>query len=243
MATKLSFMTEGGQRLKTIRQQVLQTAQPGVNLLDLEKLAQKLIKEINAIPNFAQVDNYGYATCLMINDEYVHSKPKKYRLKKNDLLTLDIGILWHDWHLDSADTIIIGSNNAKLEKFLQVGKKALPKAIAVAKPGNRVGHISQVIQTEIESAGYFPVHQYTGHGIGRRLHQPPNIPCWLDADPKNTPLLKVNQTLAIEVMYAQGTSQVKIDADGWTARTADGSLSAQFEHTIYLTKNGPKILT
>lgn len=242
-------MTEGGQHLKTIRQQVLQAAQPGVNLLDLEKLAKALIKKPGATANFANVDNYGHATCLMVNDEYVHSKPKEYRLKKNDLLTLDIGILWHDWHLDSADTIIIDTRDPgarvkpKLQKFLDIGKKTLLKAIAVAKPGNRVGHISQVIQTEIESAGYFPVHQYTGHGIGRRLHQPPNIPCWLDTDLKNTPLLKANQTLAIEVMYAQGTSKVKIDADGWTARTADGSLSAQFEHTVYLTKNGPKILT
>jgi methionyl aminopeptidase len=176
----------------------------------------------------------------MVNDEVVHCRPRHYQVKEGDLITVDVGLEWHGWQLDTADSVLAGRPD---DKFIETGRQALNKAISVAKPGNRVGDISEIIQGIVTKAGFSPVRQYCGHGIGKQIHEEPQIPCFLESPVVSTPLIKAGMSLAVEVMMNEGGYQVVLDKDGWRSRTADGSRSAQFEHSILVTANGPKILT
>lgn len=233
-------MREGGQHLGRIRRHLMSLLSPDFDLFRIEEEAQKQIRAIGAVPNFAEVDHYGFATCLMINDEVVHVKPRHRNLKKGDLVTIDVGLKWRGWHLDTADSILVGEGD---DRFVASGRIALKKAIAKAAPGNHIGDISRAMQRIIESNGYSPVQKYCGHGIGRSIHEEPQIFCFLDQPIEETMLLKEGMTIAVEVMMNEGGSDVVIERDGWYSHTADGSRSAQFEHTVLITKNGPEILT
>jgi methionyl aminopeptidase len=213
---------------------------PGSDLFEIETSARKLIADSGAIPNFVFVDNYGFATCLMVNDEVVHCRPRHYLIKEGDLITVDVGLEWHGWQLDTADSILAGRPD---DKFVETGRQALKKAILAAKPGNRVGDISKVIQEILTKEGFSPVRQYCGHGLGRQIHEDPQIPCFLESPVSKTPLIKAGMALAVEVMMNEGGYKVVLDKDGWRSRTADGSRSAQFEHSILVTDHGPRILT
>jgi methionyl aminopeptidase len=213
---------------------------PGVDLFEIETSARKLIASAGAIPNFAFVDKYGFATCLMVNDEVVHCRPRHYLIVDGDLVTVDVGLEWHGWQLDTADSVLAGRPD---DKFIETGRQALNKAIIAARPGNRVGSISKIIQETLEKNGYSAVRQYCGHGLGRQIHEEPQIPCFLDGPVANTPLIRPGMALAIEVMMNEGGYKVVLDKDGWRSRTADGSRSAQFEHLVLVTTSGPKILT
>jgi methionyl aminopeptidase len=213
---------------------------PGVDLFEIETSARKLIASAGAIPNFAFVDKYGFATCLMVNDEVVHCRPRHYLIVDGDLVTVDVGLEWHGWQLDTADSVLAGRPD---DKFIETGRQALNKAIIAARPGNRVGSISKIIQETLEKNGYSAVRQYCGHGLGRQIHEEPQIPCFLDGPVANTPLIKPGMALAVEVMMNEGGYKVVLDKDSWRSRTADGSRSAQFEHSILVSEKGPKILT
>lgn len=236
----ISAMREGGGHIGRIRRQLLSLLSPGFDLLKIEGEAQKQIRAIGATPNFSEVKGYGFATCLMVNDEVVHGKPCHKILKAGDLVTIDIGLKWQGWHLDTADSILVGQKD---DRFVGTGRIALNKAIAQATPGNRIGHISQMMQKIIESNGYSPVRKYCGHGIGRSLHEEPQIFCFLDGKVEETMVLREGMTIAVEVMMNEGGSDVVIEPDGWHSHTADGSRSAQFEHTVLITNGAPEILT
>lgn len=223
-----------------IRRQLIGMVKPGLDLFEIETSARKLITSAGAIPNFAFVDKYGFATCLMVNDEVVHCRPRHYRIADGDLVTVDVGLEWHGWQLDTADSVLAGRPD---DKFIETGRQALNKAIIAARPGNRVGSISKIIQETLEKNGYSAVRQYCGHGLGRQIHEEPQIPCFLDGGIANTPLIKPGMALAVEVMMNEGGYKVVLDKDGWRSRTADGSRSAQFEHSVLVTDDGPKILT
>ena len=240
METRGDSFYKGGSILGNIRRQLIGMVKPGLDLFEIEITARKLIAEAGAIPNFAFVDNYGFATCLMVNDEVVHCHPRHYRVVEGNLITVDIGLEWHGWQLDTADSIIAGRPD---DKFVSAGRQALKRAIAAARPGNRVGNISKIIQEILTKNGFAPVRQYCGHGIGRKIHEDPQIPCFLEDPIAKTPLIKAGMALAVEVMMNEGGYKVILDKDGWRARTADGSRSAQFEHSILVTDRGPKILT
>ena len=240
MKTRDDSLYEGGRILGNIRRQLIGMVKPGLDLFEIETSARKLITAAGAIPNFAFVDKYGFASCLMVNDEVVHCRPRHYRITDGDLITVDVGLEWHGWQLDTADSLLAGRPD---DKFIETGRRALKKAVMAAKSGNRIGNISKIIQEILTKNGFSPVRQYCGHGIGRQIHEDPQIPCFLDGPVINTPLIKPGMALAIEVMMNEGGYKVMVEKDGWRSKTADGYRSAQFEHSILVTDRGPKILT
>lgn len=240
---KREAMREGGRRLGAILQQLLAMAKPGVSLLDIEKEAQTLIRAAGGTPSFQTVSGYTWATCLCVNEVVVHGVPSAQVLQDTDMITVDVGLLYKGFHTDTAWTKIF-KKDAKKEQFLRVGEKALWDAVAQARPGNRIGHISRAIQKNIESAGYSVMRTLIGHGVGKTLHEDPQVPGRLIGDIARTPLLTPGLTIAIEVIYAMGKSAVVYDApDGWSIATRDHSLSAVFEHTVEITRDGPLVLT
>jgi methionyl aminopeptidase len=248
---EIKVMREGGQKLGVILHTLMGFAQIGVSLMEIELKAQELIKLAGGTPSFMTVEDYKWATCLCINDDVVHGIPTQYKLIAGDVLTIDIGMIFKGFHSDTADSKIIvqADTSSDIEyknkaTFLSVGRLALDKAIGQAKAGNRVGQISQTIQNIIEGAGYSIVKSLVGHGVGRKLHEDPQIPGFLRGNIESTPLLKSDMTIAIEIIYAQGKGAVIYkNEDGWTIATADGSLSAVFEHSIAITDGPALVLT
>jgi methionyl aminopeptidase len=209
--------------------------------MELDRLAERLIKEAGGKPSFKTVDGYKWSTCICVNDCIVHGAPNSYILKKGDIVSIDVGMYFKGFHTDTASSVIVANKD---DEFLTAGKKALEKAISKARAGNRIGDISLAIQKEIEGAGFSVVRSLVGHGISKQLHEDPQIPCFLEGKIKDTKKLKNGMTIAVEVIYMEGGAMVKVDKkDGWSIRTKDGSRSAMFEHTIAITDKDPLILT
>ena len=246
---KLVAMREGGKKLAGILEELLDAAEPGTSLRTIDNLAEKLIAREGGTPSFKTVKGYHWATCLCVNEAVVHGVPSDVLLTEGDMLTIDVGLLYKGFHTDTAWTKIVTSNETKVTsdkiRFLHTGEEALTKAITQAREGNHVGDISRVIQTTIEGAGYHIVHSLVGHGVGKKLHEEPQIPGFLKkGELAKTPELHAGMTLAIEVIYARGSGGVTYEsADGWTIKTSDKSDSAVFEHTITVTSDNPVILT
>lgn len=243
-------MKEGGKKLGIILEKLLAYLQPSVSLLEIEDLANRLINQDGGEASFRTVSGYKWATCLCVNEAVVHGVPNAYILQEGDILTIDVGFLFKGFHTDTAWTKIVHSKtsqeqNKLKELFLKIGEEALWKAIDQAKVGNRIGHISHAIQDVVERVGgYKIVRTLVGHGIGKSLHEAPQVPGVPKGTIDSTPLLEKGMTIAIEVIYAMGKSDVVYNnQDGWTISTRDKSLSAVFEHTIAITENGPLILT
>lgn len=242
---EIEVMKKGGQRLRTVVKALLNKIEAGMTTKEVDLLAEKLIKEQGGEPSFKKVDNYFWSTCLPINEQVVHTPPMERELKVSDVLTLDIGMYFEGYHTDFATSFVIG-NKANIEtvKFLEVGKKTLQKAINQARVGKRLGHISEAIQTGIEGAGYHVMRELTGHGIGKELHEDPYVFGYLDRPIDKTSLIKPGLTIAVEVIYAKGTENIKYEkGNDWSIVSADRSLTACFEHTIAITEKGTLILT
>jgi len=237
---EIKLMGEGGERLFRVMDSLLKRVELGVKLSELDRLAEALIKKEGGKPSFKIVPDYHWATCININQGVVHGIPTDYQVKKGDLVSLDIGMFYQGLHTDMARTIKAGGGESK---FLKAGTTALKKAIQKGKAGNYVGHISQAIEREIKKFGFNPVWALIGHGVGRKLHEAPQIPCFLGGKVEETPELKPGMTLAIEVIYAEGNPAVVLVKDGWTVKTRDGSLAGLFEDTILVTETQPLILT
>lgn len=249
---EIETVRQGGKILAEILEKIKKEVKPGVATIELDKFGEKLITQAGGDTSFKMVRDYQWTTCMCVNEVVVHGIPDKYNLKEGDLLGIDIGILYKGFHSDMAETVIVpavakasaGKQNEEKENFLEVGKEALAKAVGQAKVGNRVGHISQAIQKTLEAAGFSPVRALVGHGIGRKLHEEPSVPCLLRGNIEETPRLEEGMMLAIEVIYNQGSPEVVYkNNDGWTIRTADGKLSGLFEKTIAILSTGPEILT
>jgi methionyl aminopeptidase len=246
---KISSMTEGGKKLGAILEELFHQASVGVSLLDIEIAAKHLIQKAGGTPSFVTVPGYKWATCLCVNDEVVHGIPKRYILQDGDVLTIDIGMLYKGYHTDTAWTRVIRAKtdsvvDKKIREFLSTGEKALWEAVQTVRVGNRVGHISGIIQHIIESAGFHVVKSLVGHGVGKQLHEPPQIPGYVRGSINRTTALTEGLTIAIEVIYSSGNGNIWTDyKDGWTIRTKDKSLSAVFEHTVVVLKNGSMVLT
>lgn len=237
-------MTEGGAMLGGILQDLLDMAQPGVALQDIESLAQKRIREAGGTPSFMTVEGYKWATCLCVNDVIVHGIPTERILKEGDVCTIDVGMVYEGFHTDTAWTKVVQGTqkavNGELQTFLDIGKQALREAISQARVGNRVGHISKAIQNTIEGAGYGVVKTLVGHGVGEQLHMPPQIPGILKGPIEKTPEITDGMGLAIEVIYSLGNPAVwYVNDDGWSIATRDGSVSAVFEQTILVRHGSP----
>ena len=245
---QVKIMQHGGHILATVLGEVMKAAVPGVTELELDNLAEKRIRELGGEPGFMKVSGYHHTTCFSTNDVVVHGIPSQYVLKEGDIVGIDCGVYYKGFHTDMSESKRVSNGGTKkkdaVDIFLEVGKVALNEAIQQAVVGNRIGHISQTIQRIVEKeAGYSVVRSLIGHGVGRELHEAPEVPGYLTGKIERTPLLKEGMTIAVEVIYNMGTPEVMIDSDRWTIRTQDGSLSGLYERTIAITKDGPLMLT
>jgi methionyl aminopeptidase len=242
---EIETMRQGGIILRKVYKDLLKIVKPGIKTLDIDNEAQRLIKLNGAEVSFNKVPGYKWATCLTINEQVVHTPPSKRVLKDGDVLTIDIGVFYKGFHVDFSDTFIVGVNKDKsTQKFLDVGRTTLQKAISIVGDDVHIGEISALIEEEIESAGYHVMYELTGHGVGHELHEDPMIPGYLDKPIRKTTKLKNNMVVAIEVIYSMGTHSIaEEEGNDWSIVTEDGSLSACFEHTVAISENKPFILT
>lgn len=215
--------------------------EPGVKTSVLDYFANESTRLHRAKPAFLGYKGYPYTICASVNDQVVHGFPNDEPLEEGDILTIDFGVLYNGWYGDAAFTVGVGKIFMPAAKLIQTTKECLDKAIEEAAPGNRLGDISHTIQTHAEKAGYSPIRAYVGHGIGRELHEQPKIPNYGEA--KEGIMLKEGMVLAMEPIVAAGGYEIVYPDGKWDARTKDGSLVAQFEHTVVITNNGPVILT
>jgi methionyl aminopeptidase len=214
---------------------------PGVRTRDLDRFAEELAEKRGAKPAFKGYRGYPHALCISVNEVVVHGMPSDRVLEEGDIVGLDFGIYYQGFFGDSAVTLPVGKLNEKASRLIQVTEKSLYAGIEKAKSGNRLGDISAAIQATVEDAGYSIVRDFVGHGIGRNLHEEPQIP---NFGQKGRGIeLKSGMILAIEPMVNEGQYKIKILPDGWTVVTKDGSLSAHFEHSVAITDNGPDILS
>ncbi len=216
-------------------------SQPGVTSLELDRFAEAFLLERGARPAFKGYRGYPFALCTSVNEEVVHGLPSDRQLREGDILSLDLGAIVDGYYGDAAITVPIGEISAEAKRLLRVTLEALHSGIAAAVPGHHVTDISHVIQSHVESHGFSVVRIFVGHGIGKALHEEPQIPNF--GPPGRGPVLKPGMVLAIEPMVNAGTHEVAVLKDSWTAVSRDGSLSAHFEHTVAITEKGPEILT
>jgi methionyl aminopeptidase len=214
---------------------------PGVTTRDLDELAEEHIRSQGGVPTFKGYHGFPASICTSPNSMVVHGIPGAYRIEEGDLISVDVGVTLKGFVADSAHTFALGEIDDETQRLLDVGQAALEAGIAEARAGRHIGDISAAVQTTTEEAGFSVVKSLVGHGIGRAMHEEPQIPNW--GDPGRGPLLAPGMTLAIEPMINAGGADVVMAEDRWSISTADGSLSAHFEHTVAVTESGPRILT
>jgi len=236
--SKLGSMKAGGEINRRVMEELFVAARPGVSLKELDALAEKLIREKGGLPSFKGFGGFPASICTNIGNTLIHGIPTSHKLKKGDLLTIDQGVFFEGFHTDHASTALVGGGKIA---FLEAGVATLKKAISKAVTGNRVGDISFAIQSTIKKAGYFVVRDYVGHGVGEKLHENPQIPCF--GKPNTGPKLFNGQTLAIEIMYLDQKSPLDILEDNWTIWAKGAKLAALFEKTIMVRRNSPLVLT
>lgn len=219
-----------------------EAVKPGVSTKEIDKIAYSFIKKHGATPNFLNYGGFPATACISINDEVIHGIPKADRiLKEGDIVSIDLGASKNGYNGDNAATFAVGTCSPEAKRLMDTTRESLYKGIEQAVPGNRIGDISNAVQTYCEERGFGVVRDYVGHGVGTKLHEEPSVPNFGHAG-RGIRLLP-GMTLAIEPMINLGTYKVKQLSDGWTVKTADGKYSAHFEHTIAITQNGPVILT
>jgi len=243
---QIEIMRHGGKILSEVLWEVMKSIKPGVTEIEVEEMADRLITEKGGEAAFKRVKGYKYATCISTNNVVVHGIPASYKLKDGDVIGVDCGVFYKDYNTDMSHSVRVGgSKGDEIDKFLEVGQKALDEAIKQAILGNRIGNISKTIQDIVEKEnGYSIVRSLIGHGVGKKLHEDPEVPGFLHGKIEKTPVLKLGMTIAIEIIYNMGGPEVAFyNKDGWTIGTSDGSLSGLYERTIAITENGPEVLT
>jgi methionyl aminopeptidase len=236
-------MRKAGRIVAGTIQRVLASVRAGVTTADLDRVAEAYIVEAGAVPSFKGYKGFPASICVSIDNEIVHGIPSPKRVvKEGSLLSLDFGAIWEGFHGDSAVTVIVGEPpSSEVEKLVRVTEDALSAGIAQIRPGGRLSDISNAVQQVAEGAGFQVVREYVGHGIGRSMHEDPQIPNY--GPPGRGPELKPGLVIAVEPMVNLGGWETRVLADDWTVVTADGSLSAHFEHTIAITEDGHEVLT
>ncbi len=240
-ASELDAMRRVNQMTARVRDALADHVQPGITTLELGNLAKKMIREMGGTNAFYGYHGFPGQVCVSVNDEVVHGIPGRRIIKEGDLVSIDTGVSFGGFIGDTAITAVAGKIDDEKQRLLNVTKAALAAGIAQAVEGNRVGDISHAIQTLVEKAGFSIVRDFVGHGIGRELHEDPQIPNF--GKPKRGPKLKAGMTLSIEPMVNMGNKKVRVLDDKWTVVTKDGLPSAHFEHTVAVTKTAPEILT
>ena len=238
---EIAIMREGNRILALLFEHLGPLVQPGITTAELDKEAELFIRSYNAVPAFKGYRGYPATLCTSVNNEVIHGIPSARRLEKGDIVSIDVGALHEGFYSDSARTFAVGEVSKNAQRLMEVTEKSLYEGIDRAVAGNHLYDISAAIQKVVESAGFHVVREFVGHGIGKGLHEDPQVPNF--GRKGSGPVLQEGMTLAIEPMVNEGTWKVAILNDGWTAVTADRSLSAHFEHSIAITANGPLILS
>ncbi len=238
---ELEKMKKAGAVAGTVLHEVGKQVKPGVTTKDLDVLAEKLLRKAGAKPTFLGYRGYPASICVSINEEVVHGIPGDRVIKAGDVVSIDIGATVDGFVGDTAYTFLAEPVSEKARKLVERTKESLDAAIAVMKPGNRLGDVGAAVQKLVEADGYGVVREFVGHGIGRQMHEAPAVPNY--GSPGSGMRLEPGLVLAIEPMVTAGRYEVKILSDGWTVVTKDGSLAAHFEHTVAVTENGPVVLT
>jgi methionyl aminopeptidase len=239
---EIAVMRVAGSIVAAVLEELRRIIRPGISLNQLDRRAEELTESFGAIPAFKGYNGFPASLCTSVNEEVVHGIPGNRTLKSGDIIGLDFGVIYQDFYADSAITVPVGDISVEIEKLLQVTKEALFKGIDKARNGNRLYDISRAIQEHVENNGFSVVRDFVGHGIGRKMHESPQIPNFVGND--YNPKLKPGMTLAIEPMVNEGGYEVEVDfKDNWTVRTNDRKFSAHFEHTVAITDGEPDILT
>lgn len=239
--TELGFMREAGRIVAETHRLIAKSIEPGITTGELDQIADKFIRSQHAVPSFKGYNGFPYSICASVNEELVHGFPGKRKLNEGDIITLDIGAEFRGFHGDSAWTYPVGQISEEAQRLLDVTEGSLYAGLALVKPDVRLYTISHAIQQFIEDAGFSVVREYVGHGIGKDLHEEPQIPNY--GSPDRGPRLKPGMVLAIEPMVNAGKRYVRTLEDNWTVVTVDGSLCAHFEHTVAVTPDGLEIFT
>ena len=238
---EIEILRQAGKKLSLILKALSRSLKSGITTEQVDAIAEKLIASHGAQPAFKGYRGFPGCICISVNQEVVHGIPGEKVINEGDLVKLDVGIIYKNYYADTALTVGVGKINAQLQNLLDVTKESLYKGIAQARVNNHLSDISHAVQTYAESNNFSIVRDFVGHGIGRSLHEEPEIPNF--GPPHCGPVLTAGMVLAIEPMVNVGTWQTKILNDGWTVVTIDGKPSAHFEHTVAITNSGPEILT
>jgi len=234
-------MARAGKLLRSCLDMLGRAIEPGITTKELDRLAEKCIRENGGVPTFKGYRGFPGSICASPNDMVVHGIPGKVRLREGDILGIDVGVTLEGYIADAAETFPVGEIADETCRLLKVTKEALMLGIEQCVIGNRVGDISHAVQTHAEANGFSVVESMVGHGIGRDMHEDPQVPNF--GPPGQGPELREGMVLAIEPMVNMGSHEIEMGDDGWAIYTRDGSLSAHFEHTVAITKQGPRILT
>jgi len=238
---EIELIAQSCHLVSRVHQQLAHHIRPGVKTIVLDRIAETYIKDQGALPGFKNYRGFPYTLCISVNDEVVHGFPSTREIKEGDVVSIDCGVILNGFYGDQAYTYAINPVAPEVRKLLLVTKQCLDFGIAEAKPGNRIGHISSAIQVHAEAAGFGVVERLVGHGLGRNLHEDPEVP---NFGKKNSGhVIKEGLVIAIEPMINLGTKKVTWDKDGWTVRSKDHKVSAHYEHTLAIGAAGPNVLT
>lgn len=239
---EIALMRRGGHILAEVVERLRGAVKPGMSTLEIDEDVEEFIRGRGAKPAFKGYRGFPATVCISINEEVVHGIPSAHRrVKEGDIVGLDLGCIVEGYYADCAFTLPIGEVPARVQELLDATRQSLEAGIVECRPGRRLSDVSHAIQQHVEARGFSVVRAFVGHGIGRALHEEPQVPNF--GDPGRGPQLKPGMVLAIEPMVTMGSWEVRILDDGWTAVTKDGSLAAHFEHTIAVTESGPEVLT
>jgi len=239
-AGEIELMDRANRIVHQVLDAVGELMEPGVKTRELDRLAERVIREAGGVPAFLHYRGYPATLCISVNDVIVHGIPGDLPLREGDIVGIDCGVFYKGYCGDAARTFAVGEVSAEAKRLLRVTEEALRLAVEQVRPGGRIQDIGYAVQHHAESHGYSVVREFTGHGVGTSLHEDPQVPNF--GVPGKGPKLKPGMVLAIEPMVNAGKCGVKMDADGWTARTEDGSLSAHFEFSVAVTPSGARVL-
>lgn len=238
---EIATMRDAGRINSEVLQMLVERLRPGLVEKELDETVRKEFKKRNVIPAFLDYQGYPATVCVSVNDEIVHGIPGDREIMDGDVVSIDLGCIHKGFVADSAVTVAVGRASAEAKRLVGVTREALSRGIGAARAGARLGQIGAAIQSYVEGEGFFVVREYVGHGVGRQMHEDPQVPNY--GNPDSGPILKEGMVIAIEPMVNVGGWRTKRDPDNWTVRTLDGSLSAHFEHTLAIREGEAEVLT
>jgi methionyl aminopeptidase len=238
---ELDKMRAAGRLVGQVREHLRGLVQPGITTMDLDREAEKMIRDAGALPTFKGYNGFPYSICASVNEQIVHGFPSQYVLKEGDIFSIDCGVTLEGFVGDTATTVPVGKVSDEKMRLIRITEECLDRAIQQCRAGNHLGDIGWAVQQHAEANGYSVVRDYVGHGIGRRMHEDPQIPNY--GRPGLGQKIKAGYVFAVEPMVNQGSHFTQVLSDGWTVVTVDGKPSAHVEHTIAITEEGPEVLT